>query len=539
MKQEKNIETKAESQNGKSIKDVCANQNRLIYWIKSHRIDTRITPPWVVTERVEVRGMGGRVVDFICGKAPPGSARSPGAARGHPPENKAGPPGQADPASSPLSFGREGPGVSQRNNNESNVLNSISLTFRRLTDITDKHRMQFFKHTFFNFYKHLNFKIMKKQILILVLLLVAVFAGVNNSYGQTPGNAVVGSAPRGIGCVDDALHPLVGKEYSYIGNSTQSGAFSFWATKANDFISSLGTFPTQTTTTNMAGRLTVAGGDLLTATNYGAAGTAGLTDNVKLTWSDATLNGTTAAAPTFVVAHQQGTCADNLKVWSITPVIAFTVDIMNMTHGATPAPIAYNDAAENQCFDQVRGATYNAGTLDYDFGTQYLYWEVIAANFSVSYTPTFQISNLGNGQTATIEWSNLSTFAAATTTAPVAIANGTAVTSATAVTTNVTNTSAGISIFVRVTIKNNTFEGLAATNITLAVDGKNSVNVWDIVNNTTAAPTPLTCTAAIGADQNDAATQILNPRPTVTSTTVGNTPTYPNPALFIPTNATP
>lgn len=48
-------------------------------------------------------------------KAPPGRAREPGAARGHPPAFLAEPPDQTHniPAPSPLSFKREGPGVSQ------------------------------------------------------------------------------------------------------------------------------------------------------------------------------------------------------------------------------------------------------------------------------------------------------------------------------------------------------------------------------------------------------------------------------------------
>jgi hypothetical protein len=157
----------------------------------------------------------------------------------------------------------------------------------------------------------------------------------------------------------------------------------------------------------------------------------------------------------------------------------------------------------------------------YDFGTQVLYYEVIAANFSSSWTPLFTLSGLGNGQTATIEWDYAMTF-----TSPNAATSGTI--SSTKVTTNAQNTSTGVSIYVRVTIKNATYEGKVATPITLAVDGQNSVGDWDIVNNTT-TPGPLTCTPATGADQNDVAIQTLRPRPTVT-------PVAPTP--FVPTNVT-
>lgn len=363
---------------------------------------------------------------------------------------------------------------------------------------------------------------MKKQIFILGLFVLALFA-TTTVFGQ----AIKGSDPRGIGCTDDAMHPLAGKEYTYQAASNQTGNYTFWATQNANFITSTGTAPTQTTTTNMSTMLTIANGDLLAATNYA---TTGATDNVKITWSDKTLKATDpTTSPTFVVVNQDGTCANNLKVWSIDPIVAFTVDIKNMDH-SSKAPLAYDNATESQCFDAVRGATFNAGTVQYDFGTQYLYWEVIAANFTVEYTPTFTISGLGNGQTATIEWDEASDFASPTT--AVAITNGTPVASATKVTTNLTNTSTGVSIYVRVTIKNNTFQGIASTPITLAVDGQNSVGDWDIINNTVAAPTPLTCTLAAAADQTDAATQTLNPRPTVT-------PAVTTPAtIFVPGNET-
>ena len=369
---------------------------------------------------------------------------------------------------------------------------------------------------------------MKKQIFILVVFVWVIFANANKSYGQ----AIAGSAPRGIGCADDALHPMAGKSYTYKASSNQAGNYTFWATKNSNFITSSGTAPSQVTTTNMAGRLTTTVG-LLSTTNYA---TPGITDNVQITWSDATLKATIpASAPTFVVVNQVGICANNLKVWSIDPIVAFTVDIKNMKN-TDKSTLAYDDVLENQCFDVVRGATYSANKVNYDFGTQYLYWEVVAANFSVEYTPTFAISGLGNGQTATIEWDELSTFASPTT--AVAIVNGTSIASATKVSSSLTNTSAGISIYVRVTVKNNNFQGIASTPITLAVDGLNSVGDWDILNNTVAAPTPLTCVVTTASDQADAATQILNPRPTVNSTTVGNAPTYLNPGLFVTGNET-
>lgn len=353
---------------------------------------------------------------------------------------------------------------------------------------------------------------MKKQILFSLLL--ALFAG-TIVFGQ----AITGSAPRGILCVDSPLNPIAGKEYTYQAGSNQTGNYTFWATKDVNFIST----SAGVTTTNMAAsKLTTASGDLLTASSNYA--TADASDLVKITWSDAIISGTTPAAPTFVAVNQDGTCTNNFKVWNITPIKAFTVDIRNMDN-ATVAPLAYG-ANEDQCFDQVRGAKYNAGTVEYDYGTQILYFEVIAANFTSSWIPTFTLAGLGNGQTAVIEWDYNNTFNSGAVGAPYTVASGTA--SATPVSTALTSTTSGVSIYVRVTITNSTFEGLAALPITLTVDGVNSVGEWDIENNTLSDPGPL-CNAAAGADNMDVATQTIKPRPTVNAVA---------PATFAPGNET-
>jgi len=345
---------------------------------------------------------------------------------------------------------------------------------------------------------------MKKQILLLVIFILATFANVNVSWGQ---GATIGSTPRGTNCVGTALTPIAGQPYVYKAASNQLGNYTFWATKDVNFISMVAGVPT----TNIDKKLnspttTPIGADLLTTSaNYGASNAA---DEVTVTWSDATLNGTTALAPTFVAVNQDGTCTNNFKAWSITPIKAFTVDIRNIDNAAPTIPLAY-DAVESQCFDKVNSATFVSPNVVYDFGTQILYFEVIAANFTDSYTPTFQISGLNSVQTATIAWDVVPGFTSAT--APVAIVNSTPVTAAAPVTTAVTNTSTGVSIYVMVTIKNNTFQGIAPTPITLAVDSQNSVGDWDIDNGNGS-----TCTAAVAADQKDIAMQTLDPRPNVT-----------------------
>lgn len=346
--------------------------------------------------------------------------------------------------------------------------------------------------------------VMKKQLL---LLIVAFFA-VTTAFGQ----ALPGSAPRGINCTDDALHPIAGKEYTYQASSNQTGSeFTFWATTDPNFI----TTTSGTTTTNIASRLLTTPvapattADLIAVSSNYATKTA--TDNVKITWSDAILNAA-ATKPTFVAVNTDGTCANNFDAWELVPLKAFTVDIRNVENSAN-TPLAF-DAPDNQCIDQVRGAVYNAGTIQYNFGTNVLYYEVIAANFTTSWTPTFNISGLGNGQTALLEWSYTNTFASIVGTGT--ITNTAALTTVKAdVDPSVTNTTTGVSIYVRVTVSNNTYEGINPTSITLTVDGVNSVGDWDIENNTLTAAGPA-CNPGALNDKMDAATQVLDPRPTVT-----------------------
>jgi hypothetical protein len=349
---------------------------------------------------------------------------------------------------------------------------------------------------------------MKKQLLILFVMMF--FAGIS-AFAQI-GPAVTNSNPRPIDCEDDALNPIAGKSYDYTALGTPTGGdFQFWATKSSDFISTSGGI----TTNNSAGRLTAPVDLLATSGNYGIADPAA---TVSITWSDAILAGTDPlTSPTFVAVQYSGTaCADNFRAWSIDPIMAFTVDIKNIENSAGTI-LAY-DAPEEQCMDVVRGATFNAGTINYDFGTQVLYFEVVAANFTNSWTPTFTLTGLGNGQTSLIEY----TVTPPPYTAAVWAAEGTTVTTAGA-------TNLGVSIYVRVTITNDTYEGIAPTPITLAVDGQNSIGEWDIVNNDPTQPGVPLCLPTTGADQLDFAVQTLNPRPALT-------PVAPVP--FVPTDVT-
>lgn len=355
---------------------------------------------------------------------------------------------------------------------------------------------------------------MKKQLLILIVALFAM------NFTTVFGQAINGTVPRPVSCVDDLLHPIAGKPYTYAATvSPTGGNFQWWAQKGTTFISG--------SNNTIGTRLTVAGGDLIsTSANYGATG---LLPSVDITWSSATLAATTLASPTFVAVQYDAPvagCANNLKVYNILPIFAFVVDITNVNH-TTLVPKLY-DATENQCVSKTVGAVYDAPTdkMIMDYGADTLYFEVIAANFTSYWIPSFHLDGLLTGQSASMTWSYSPTFVpAGTTYASQNGTTGTTLTYSDAVHVNVapaTNTNIGVSIYVRVIVLNQHNENTVGQNITLAVEGVNAEGTHDIVNSTCIPPVPAT-----GFE--DLAMQTVDPRPVVSPVAPGTfvTPTTP------------
>lgn len=345
---------------------------------------------------------------------------------------------------------------------------------------------------------------MKKQVLF---ILVSAFFAVNMAFGQS----LPGSLPQPVSCVSTPLNPIAGTPYVYEASANPGGGmFTFWATKDPNFITSVGTPPV--TTTNVGTKLTTPAQLIATSANYGAADAAA---QVSITWSDAVLSATDPlTSPTFVAVYYAAPaapagCADNFNAWQIIPILAFTVDIMNIEDAAKTS-LGYG-SAENQCADVVRRAVYDGAQIQFDFGTNILYFEVVAANFTGSWTPAFLVTGLNAVQSSLVEWTydKPATWTAATVWHP----------ATDVVNTLETNTSTGVSIYARVTVTNTTFENLAGIGCTLAVDGLNSVGDWDVINST--------CAPTLGADQNDFALQTILARPTVTPVA---------PPAFLPNN---
>jgi hypothetical protein len=371
---------------------------------------------------------------------------------------------------------------------------------------------------------------MKKQILILALLVVAMFAGTMKSFGQL-GPSSQALPPLSCAANANFLHPVAGVPYTYQMNGTSGdedvSQWNWFATKNPAFITS-GVLASDSLKVGVTGQL------LGASANYGE--TSNL-DNVQITWSPEILSNTdyqgtpsTTAfpSPTFVVGYGQGAnCADNIKVYEINPIINFTIDIANINPETYKTMTWDKDTA--QCVDIVQNATYTGTNLVMDYGTNTLYFEVAAANFVKNFTPYFTlVSGLSGVQSAvvtlhaTLAEAQAGTGSLGTTNWTSASTNWDTGIQFSA--TDPTDVASGVSFFVKVVITNSTFESLAANPFVIAVDARENDNagIWDMED--------ADCTTlADAADQIDRATHIVQPRPTITGANVPDTnPADPN-----------
>jgi hypothetical protein len=310
---------------------------------------------------------------------------------------------------------------------------------------------------------------MKKQLLIVLMAFFAI--GLSSTYGQ-----VTCPIPRAVDPVclpANALHPIAGNPYDYsISVPTPPGTKEYtW-------------FVTQDSTFIAAGVLTAnretSPGTHIAATGPGYNNPATGSPTLTITWKSFVYD---PYAPVFVVIHVKNTAStpdacisNNVKVFKILPLNAFTLDIANVT--AAGVASGYETPID-RCIHDIVSAKYFASSPDsvlYDFGVDYLYYVVTAANFSTSWKPSVQITGMNVKDSVTaVVWALPTDFAFVTShpmprvgitytsTDPVPVVNGTFV------------GSAGECILIRVTIDHTTvgrqYQGLTDEVITLAVDG--------------------------------------------------------------------
>jgi hypothetical protein len=367
---------------------------------------------------------------------------------------------------------------------------------------------------------------MKKQIFIFVLALF--FIGITKSYGQL--------APRPVTCLTpDALHPIAGTPYSYnITVPTPAGtkSYTWFVTQDQHFINN----GVLTGSREIVGTSTIVS---TTGPGYNDSANSGST--VTITWQSIAYN---PANPIFVVIEVRNvaTIADlcdtkNMRVYKIEPSNAFTLDIANLNAGATPdvagALVTGYGVNLDKCIHDIVDARYDAAAPEgviYDYGVDYMFFEVVAANFNTSWKPSFTLTGADAEEVVTVEWATDKAF-----TTPHSLILATGIWASVDVYTTPAVGGAvgptGESIYVRVKLDHSTtvnYEGLADEPVVLAVDGITNLSapvaqqLGDV--HTVAGGSPSTCPWVDGY-VNDIANQTLKPRPTITP--VAPTPFLP------------
>ena len=89
---------------------------------------------------------------------------------------------------------------------------------------------------------------------------------------------------------------------------------------------------------------------------------------------------------------------------------------------------------------------------------------------------------------------------------------------AVALTSTVSNTTSGVSMIVRLVVKNNNYETLTASTIELSIAGEDFVGTYDITDDGTDCIVP---TSLADAAADDETSRTITPRPTLDDTTDG------------------
>lgn len=239
---------------------------------------------------------------------------------------------------------------------------------------------------------------MKKQILFLTFLIAAVFAGLT-SYGQE--NAYLTSAPTycapalPLTCLTGApLTPSPGTVYTYeISHTGAAGSTTHWlVTDESNVIAA----SALTATIDADG----GGGSYILDAEDGVynSGTNTAT-SIDISWKS--FDG--AANEVLLVAYVKdatGCITDNIQVWRIIPQYAFTLDIAGLTDAGD-----VGGAAVSECVSPVLSATYDGTSLTMDYGQNYVFFSVNAANWQTSWIPSFTTASSVTGSTVgTVEW---------------------------------------------------------------------------------------------------------------------------------------
>jgi hypothetical protein len=240
----------------------------------------------------------------------------------------------------------------------------------------------------------LNFTTMKKSIFL--ILVIALFIGAAK---QVQGQSCPAARAVDITCLpNSAINPIPGTMYNYtIDVPAPPGTKEFYWIVTTDQ-----TFIENGVLTNA---IEYIAGPYLSFTGNGYADPVTGTATVQLTWEYFDPN-----IPVFVIIQVKNTDAtctsQNMKVYRIEPLNAFTLDISNVDQNGVA--LAGYGSDYSFCVHDIVTATYDANAPEgviYDFGVDSLYYVVNAANYSTSWMPSVMVSNFaGMGEITYVGW---------------------------------------------------------------------------------------------------------------------------------------
>ena len=275
---------------------------------------------------------------------------------------------------------------------------------------------------------------MKKQILILTFFVAAILAGMN-SFGQggdgIPAQYIKDLSNDLAGCLPptaldpscagdiDALHPQPGLPYTYSVTTTDRGGVEddihWFVVNYNELLDATAgsgldsLINMRNDMTNNAAYIDPGNGTgdyILDATTgvyniypNGVGTSTGQTANsIDITWK--TFDGLTNVVLLVAYVVDDAGCTDNIEVYRILPVFNFTLDIAPVAEASYSYIDTTTAGRPEECVSPIESAVYEPsatplttlGTLNMDYGENYLFFTVTAANFTHSWLPEFTVA---------------------------------------------------------------------------------------------------------------------------------------------------
>lgn len=236
---------------------------------------------------------------------------------------------------------------------------------------------------------------MKKQILSFVIIALALFASISSVNGAdytknlTGAGAIYCTPALPLACTtDNELNPIPGKSYTYNVTVPATSTVLWFVTDQASVIDGTGAAPV------IQADRDAAPGDYILTASAGIYNSA-INTNASIQMSWKYFDGNATQVLLVAVVSDASGCTNNVEVYRIKPAFAFTLDIASIFDtGAVGA---------EECLSPVESATYNGTNLTTNYGENWVFFSVNAANFVHSWQPSFTVVGYtGGGGTAIV-----------------------------------------------------------------------------------------------------------------------------------------